>query len=305
MASAGYAALPFYLAGGLKIVYDLLMYREFRAVKPPEEQAAGTADGERQRSSGQARARRGLIIRNQIQATTTTTRTAITAYSKRLSQAPTVSQFAPSCTPAKTSSAVHGREPRNVKTVNLPRGICAMPAANDTRDRITADHPTEEAGGLAVPGEEVVRLVEVRRGDADVPTPSLQERTAAPGADPVRDERADRRSEGAGQHRQPEVPGAAGDGLERRPFADEEPREREDELGRDRDDDALEGDPERDAEIADGFVDLGDQFADRSVQEVEHGREHSRLSSDEVSEPEVPHFTPDRGGRITGRVASS
>ncbi len=39
MANAGYAALPFYLAGGLKIVYDLLMYREFRNVKPPEERA--------------------------------------------------------------------------------------------------------------------------------------------------------------------------------------------------------------------------------------------------------------------------
>lgn len=37
MASAGYAALPFYLAGGCKIVYDLLLYREFRALKPPEE----------------------------------------------------------------------------------------------------------------------------------------------------------------------------------------------------------------------------------------------------------------------------
>jgi MFS family permease len=39
VASAGYAAVPFYLAGGLKIAYDLLMYREFRAVRPPEEQA--------------------------------------------------------------------------------------------------------------------------------------------------------------------------------------------------------------------------------------------------------------------------
>jgi MFS family permease len=29
--------LPFYLSGGLKIVYDLLIYREFNAVKPPEE----------------------------------------------------------------------------------------------------------------------------------------------------------------------------------------------------------------------------------------------------------------------------
>ena len=28
---------PFFLSGGLKIVYDLLLYREFRAVKPPEE----------------------------------------------------------------------------------------------------------------------------------------------------------------------------------------------------------------------------------------------------------------------------
>jgi MFS family permease len=39
VASAGYAALPFYLAGGFKIAYDLLMYREFRNVRPPEERA--------------------------------------------------------------------------------------------------------------------------------------------------------------------------------------------------------------------------------------------------------------------------
>jgi hypothetical protein len=32
------AAAPFVLAGGLKIVYDLLLYREFNAAKPPEEQ---------------------------------------------------------------------------------------------------------------------------------------------------------------------------------------------------------------------------------------------------------------------------
>jgi MFS family permease len=37
VASAGLAAVPFYLAGGLKIVYDLLLYRAFRAVHPPEE----------------------------------------------------------------------------------------------------------------------------------------------------------------------------------------------------------------------------------------------------------------------------
>ena len=30
---------PFFLSGGLKIVYDLLLYREFRLVKPPEEKS--------------------------------------------------------------------------------------------------------------------------------------------------------------------------------------------------------------------------------------------------------------------------
>ena len=33
----GLLGLPFILAGGLKIVYDLLLYRSFRAMKPPEE----------------------------------------------------------------------------------------------------------------------------------------------------------------------------------------------------------------------------------------------------------------------------
>jgi MFS family permease len=32
---------PFFLAGGLKIVYDLLLYRSFRTLKPPEEQSSG------------------------------------------------------------------------------------------------------------------------------------------------------------------------------------------------------------------------------------------------------------------------
>ncbi len=35
--TASLLSLPFFLAGSLKIVYDLLLYREFRALKPPEE----------------------------------------------------------------------------------------------------------------------------------------------------------------------------------------------------------------------------------------------------------------------------
>ncbi|HNO93952.1 MAG TPA: MFS transporter, partial [Anaerolineales bacterium] len=33
----GLLSVPFFLCGGLKIVYDLLLWREFSAVKPPEE----------------------------------------------------------------------------------------------------------------------------------------------------------------------------------------------------------------------------------------------------------------------------
>ncbi len=37
VSSAALAATPFFLAGGLKILYDLLLYRAFRTVRPPEE----------------------------------------------------------------------------------------------------------------------------------------------------------------------------------------------------------------------------------------------------------------------------
>jgi MFS family permease len=36
-------SVPFFIAGGLKIVYDLLLYRSFRLVKPPEENKAPVA----------------------------------------------------------------------------------------------------------------------------------------------------------------------------------------------------------------------------------------------------------------------
>jgi MFS family permease len=35
--TASLLSAPFFLAGGLKIVYDLMLYRQFRALKPPEE----------------------------------------------------------------------------------------------------------------------------------------------------------------------------------------------------------------------------------------------------------------------------
>jgi type III secretory pathway component EscT len=32
-------SMPFFLAGGLKTLYDLMLYRSFRRLKPPEESA--------------------------------------------------------------------------------------------------------------------------------------------------------------------------------------------------------------------------------------------------------------------------
>jgi MFS family permease len=37
LADAALMNLPFFLSGGLKIIYDLLLYRSFKAIKPPEE----------------------------------------------------------------------------------------------------------------------------------------------------------------------------------------------------------------------------------------------------------------------------
>jgi MFS family permease len=39
LANPGLASIPFYLAGGLKILYDLLLYRAFRTTRPPEERS--------------------------------------------------------------------------------------------------------------------------------------------------------------------------------------------------------------------------------------------------------------------------
>ncbi len=40
--SAALASIPFFLCGGLKIVYDLLLYRSFVGFAPPEEVEART-----------------------------------------------------------------------------------------------------------------------------------------------------------------------------------------------------------------------------------------------------------------------
>jgi MFS family permease len=38
LSNPAFLGLPFILSGGLKIIYDLALYFNFRAVKPPEEQ---------------------------------------------------------------------------------------------------------------------------------------------------------------------------------------------------------------------------------------------------------------------------
>jgi MFS family permease len=46
LASSSLLSLPFFLSGGMKLVYDALLYRNFRALPPPEEkEAAGARAG--------------------------------------------------------------------------------------------------------------------------------------------------------------------------------------------------------------------------------------------------------------------
>ena len=44
LAHAALLSVPFFLSGGLKIVYDLLLYRSFQAVRPPEEKENHPSD---------------------------------------------------------------------------------------------------------------------------------------------------------------------------------------------------------------------------------------------------------------------
>ncbi len=48
LAVPGLISLPFFLSGGLKICYDLLLYRSFSAVKPPEEKSEQLAVNRKQ-----------------------------------------------------------------------------------------------------------------------------------------------------------------------------------------------------------------------------------------------------------------
>jgi predicted MFS family arabinose efflux permease len=38
MSTTALLSVPFFLSGGLKIIYDVLLYRSFKSIRPPEEQ---------------------------------------------------------------------------------------------------------------------------------------------------------------------------------------------------------------------------------------------------------------------------
>lgn len=44
LASSALLSLPFFISGGIKILYDLAMYRSFQALRPPEEAARKKAE---------------------------------------------------------------------------------------------------------------------------------------------------------------------------------------------------------------------------------------------------------------------
>ena len=52
-------SVPFFFCGGLKIIYDLLLFREFRAVKPPEEKEFPVSSGKISTTKDHKRTQRG------------------------------------------------------------------------------------------------------------------------------------------------------------------------------------------------------------------------------------------------------
>ncbi len=51
MLGASLVSAPFFIAGGLKIIYDLILYRSFRTMKPPEEQRKQQAKRQKREAS--------------------------------------------------------------------------------------------------------------------------------------------------------------------------------------------------------------------------------------------------------------
>jgi MFS family permease len=54
LASASLLSLPFFLAGGLKLLYDLLLFRSFKSLKPLEEKTPAAVNGSAQPHSSQS-----------------------------------------------------------------------------------------------------------------------------------------------------------------------------------------------------------------------------------------------------------
>jgi len=55
MVRASFLSLPFLLAGGLKTVYDVLLYRGFRAITPPKNGPKNNPKNKRRKPCGPER----------------------------------------------------------------------------------------------------------------------------------------------------------------------------------------------------------------------------------------------------------
>src|SRR5207245_1912426 len=101
--------------------------------------------------------------------------------------------------------------------------------------------------------------------DEEVPPVALEKRSAAPGPDPIRDERARRVPQRRHDDDHPEAPRAVAERLDLRGIRNEETGEWEDELGREWDHRRLDGHGDEQAEIAESAVDVRQERDDDRV----------------------------------------
>ena len=98
--------------------------------------------------------------------------------------------------------------------MNLPSGIRATPAGKLMNVRTIGRRRLKNAVAAPYFGEEPVGDLDLVRADQQVPAVALEERPAAPRADGVRDQRAERVADRRHDHDDPEAPRAVGERLD-------------------------------------------------------------------------------------------
>ncbi len=214
MANAGLIAVPFFLAGGLKIVYDLLLYRDFRSHVPRDAQGSrdrrAPAPPALCRASGSPRPDDPEPDPGEDEEDEEAGDRVLELLEDATDRLPVRAQLH-----AREDEQRGERQRAEEREDREPQDGHVGDAGRERYERADdRQHPTEEARRIAVPREEAFGPVEIGGADADVATPSFEDGPSAARPDRVGDECAERRPDRARQDDEPVVPRPSGQRLD-------------------------------------------------------------------------------------------